>query len=408
MAYFEVGTISADGVELRFRELGEAPSAYNYLHVDFDGLGVPDIMNDIPNSQISFYADTVGYRTNWFTFLQLIPGAEYDIRCYATTNDLYDVNYKTGATHYVITIPDAEPDVPYPVPELESVTTSRIYIYWGEVANATQYYIYVDGVYRGAATDLDYTITGLDPGTTYYITMTAWRDGVESNFGYQVILIATTIADVVAPNYVSASLITTNSVKLSWSGATPGVTFRVRYRAYLTETEMDSSQYVLTNSTNAYYTLTGLLPATKYHIYIGSVRDDGTIEQSMPATGSNEVVFTTLAGSRPTNWAWEYTIASGQPFYTQSGSSVFIMRASHWNDFTARINEFRIYKLGAGNVYSFTTALTSHSPTQIKNCINQAITAINAMGFSQSQITSGGDVAASTFTTMRNNLNSIT
>ena len=62
------------------------------------------------------------------------------------------------------------------------------------------------------------------------------------------------------------------------------------------------------------------------------------------------------------------------------------MRAAHWNAFTARINEFRDYK--SKTQYTFTNATTSTTEVGIRNCANQAITAINAMGFSQPSVVS--------------------
>ena len=147
------------------------------------------------------------------------------------------------------------------------------------------------------------------------------------------------------------------------------------------------------------YTIDNLSPLTTYGIRIVG-EWNGYFSVKSPT-----LYVTTLDSPRPDNWVWEYTIASGQPFYNQVGDIVFLMRAAHWNAFTARINEFRDY--ASRTQYTFTTATTSTTEVGIRNCINQAITAINAMGFSQPSVSSGGNVAASVFLTMRNNLNSI-
>lgn len=153
------------------------------------------------------------------------------------------------------------------------------------------------------------------------------------------------------------------------------------------------------SSGSTLYVIDNLSPLTTYAIRLTG-EWNGYFSVKSPTLN-----VTTLDSPRPDNWVWEYTIASGQPFYNQVGNNVFLMRAAHWNAFTARINEFRDYK--SKTQYTFTTATTSTTEVGIKNCINQAITAINAMGFSQPSISSGDNVAASVFLTMRNNLNSI-
>ena len=83
------------------------------------------------------------------------------------------------------------------------------------------------------------------------------------------------------------------------------------------------------------------------------------------------------------------------------------MRAVHWNGFTDRIKLFRMYKTPT-SIPTFTQATTSTTVSGILSCINQAITAINAMGFSQSTLSTLDGLRASVFTTMRDNLNSVT
>lgn len=106
---------------------------------------------------------------------------------------------------------------------------------------------------------------------------------------------------------------------------------------------------------------------------------------------------------RPNNWTGFDYIVSGYSM-TVSGTAIYVMSATLWNDFTERINDFRSYK-GLSN-YSFTTVSSN------TNCsaaiINEAINAINDVaGTSQSTVSSGQTIAASIFTTMKNNLNSI-
>lgn len=150
-----------------------------------------------------------------------------------------------------------------------------------------------------------------------------------------------------------------------------------------------------------YAVITGLTPNTQYKIQMDSYDSVSNTDSGL----SSAIYVITLQSSKPTNWAWEYTIVSGGSFYDQVGSTVYLMRATHWNDFTTRINLFRDYK--KYSIYTFTTASTSTTEVGIKNCINQAINAINGMGFSQATVSTGGEVRASILLTMRDNLNSL-
>ena len=75
------------------------------------------------------------------------------------------------------------------------------------------------------------------------------------------------------------------------------------------------------------------------------------------------------------------------------------MRATHWNEFTARINLFRVDYKGLSS-YTFTTATNSTTPTGVRNCINEAINAINPMlpTAKKNTIGAGDKVTAKIFT----------
>jgi subtilisin len=114
---------------------------------------------------------------------------------------------------------------------------------------------------------------------------------------------------------------------------------------------------------------------------------------------------------RPTNWAWSYTIASGQNVASVVGKDIFIMSHTEWNNFTARINQFRLYK-GLSS-YSFTSVSSGLNLTT--TIINQALTSIRDMS---AHFTGGNSVPsnrqtgdniliASYYTNMRDALNSI-
>lgn len=403
MAYFEVGNTGPDSVMIRFRELTEAPSAYNAFEVDImERIGTSygkTYYFTVNDTDISFYTDTVGYRTSWVTFYGLNPDQLHRVWCYAVTNSTYPMAPEGGsvggyASFYTDPI---EADVPYPVANIDSVAETAIGIDWAAVPGAIEYDIFVNGDYYATATDLDHTIRDLQPDTYYGITMTAWVNGVESNYGWQVITEVKTYKQMTLP-IITVGIVTHNSIAITWTASVNATSYILDI---LRDVPRESLPDVNLPLSPRSYTITGLIPNNLYYLRLDPYNSPE--DNSMRGT---QITVTTLAAMpRPLNWAWEYTILSGQPFYTQSGSTVFIMRAAHWNAFIARINEFRVYKGLAA--YAFTTALTTHTPTQIKNCINQAIAAINAMGFAQSSVATNQDVAASTFITMRNNLNSI-
>lgn len=109
---------------------------------------------------------------------------------------------------------------------------------------------------------------------------------------------------------------------------------------------------------------TGLQPNTTYQISCTIILP-GSGDKVYPV--QNLVTVTTLEeeNTRPDDWVWTY-VRVGQNMS---------FPASEWNDFTARINEFRAYK--SKSAYSFTTA---RAGTDINSSIvGQAVTAINDM-----------------------------
>lgn len=106
------------------------------------------------------------------------------------------------------------------------------------------------------------------------------------------------------------------------------------------------------------------------------------------------------------DWNWWKTLSSGSEFYGQSGKTIYLMQASHWNDFTSHINTVRARK-GLSN-YSFTSASSGTDVTAA--IINQAIIAINEMltsGYLPTVSSGVTNVSAKIFNDMKDKLNSI-
>lgn len=101
--------------------------------------------------------------------------------------------------------------------------------------------------------------------------------------------------------------------------------------------------------------------------------------------------------ARPDNWQWSFLISSGGPVYNTvlSGNTLiqYIMTAAEWNAFTAKIEEFRAYK--GLSVYGFTTVTPGMDFSY--QYMNQAISAINGFGYTESFVTWNSQIQAYTF-----------
>lgn len=84
-------------------------------------------------------------------------------------------------------------------------------------------------------------------------------------------------------------------------------------------------------------------------------------------------------GTRPSNWSWSTLVNSAQtnPSRVYTGTiPLVIVDHDEWNSFTSRINEFRNYKLGQGNQFTFSSAT---SGANVWSLYNQAVNAISPM-----------------------------
>ena len=153
-------------------------------------------------------------------------------------------------------------------------------------------------------------------------------------------------------------------------------------------------------STSTTAVISGLETGTTYNIR-GTAKWNGTWYEAGWANG-----ITTDEKTCPDNWEWSYFIYPDMPVYDtiSFGSLIiaYIMPYYEWNAFTQRINDFREYK--GLSKYSFTTVSSDSDCTP--DIINQAVDAINDMGFSINRV-SHGNVPANVFIQMRKELNSI-
>lgn len=364
--------------------------------------------------QCQFYCDGSWFDTvthsgskNWTTPIVSITGLQADTR-YRFYAVFYNSGYnEIGRTQTISIWTDPLKDPPSTPGFLRSYakTENSISVEWGTSANADGYDIYLDGRFWGS-TYRDYmTVTGLRADTSYQICVSAYNAYGESNTRC---LTTYTLAppDTTNPEIwnvvATASKVSGNifNVRVTWSASdNDGIDYQWAYRSPPNSASYTSIGSNLSRSTRSYTFTTdangnNFLGGNRYYFRIRVIDYSGNM--SLTADGTVSLL---IPLGRPANWEWEYTITSGSQFYSQSGKTAYLMRAAHWNQFTARINEFRDYK-GLSS-YTFTTATTSTTPTGVRNCINQAINAINPM-LSTAQrmdtIVAGDKVTAKIFT----------
>ena len=110
-----------------------------------------------------------------------------------------------------------------------------------------------------------------------------------------------------------------------------------------------------------------------------------------------------IYSQRPDSWSWTSTVSKGSK---ASNGTVAYLTAKEWNDFTARINEFRAYK--GLSTYSFTTV--KQGGNMMASQVNQAVTAISAMSpptATPATVSAGQQVTAAFINGLSASLNSI-
>lgn len=121
-----------------------------------------------------------------------------------------------------------------------------------------------------------------------------------------------------------------------------------------TENLAPTSSYTATGSTMT-QSFTVLEPNSNYTVNVTAKGE---------FLGAQTFSTGTAPGDRPENWSWSGIIYPSAPFEN--------LTADIWNDFTARINEFRAYK--SQKTYAFTRARSG--VTDVSECVTEAMDAI--------------------------------
>lgn len=348
-------------------------------------------------------------------------GANTSTTKIATTWD-YSTSPESGITQYVVTAPDYSVTYGFviwaysvdgesastsgefttdgePLPtspanfRVSSKGVTSISLAWDEVtSHCVGYNVYCDGVKQNSSliTGTTYTVSGLSEYTIYDFLV--YGVNSEGNEGTQSYLQERTSSQTpLAPTSITASNIDIYSFDLAWTQSDLAHGYKIYINGTLNKT--------ITSGSTLSTSITGLSPKTDYIACIESYRND-VVSDTKTCTDT----ITTLS-DRPNDWTWTTDFSLGVLAYKIDGIwYADMMPHTEWNNFTNRINAFRDYK-GLSN-YSFTTV--SDGTTFTATIFNQAVSSINAMGFSISTVSSGNNFTDEKFLELSNTLNSIT
>ncbi|XP_014900144.1 tenascin-R isoform X3 [Poecilia latipinna] len=207
----------------------------------------------------------------------LLPGTEYGIGISA----MKGINQSTPATMNARTGLDVPMDL-----TVTASTDNSITLVWGVVQGPIDHYRVTYTSSSGITTELTVpkditttTLTDLDPGTEYTVTVAARRGRQQST--------AATIdafTEMDPPKELAVSDVTEDLVTISW--IKPLAPFEYYKLSYQSARGRVDSEMIDSDVTN--YTLSSLFPATEYEISLNAVRGS---QESRPVTTS---VFTAM------------------------------------------------------------------------------------------------------------------
>ncbi|MGB0295162.1 MAG: fibronectin type III domain-containing protein, partial [Flavobacteriaceae bacterium] len=225
-------------------------------------------------------------------------------------------------------------------------TTTSADITWEpstDNVGVTGYNVYVGGTLNGTTASTSYSLTGLDPATTYSVAVEA-TDAAE-NTSTQASIEVTTLSppDEEAPSTptdVAASNITDTSADITWTDASDNVGV-TGYDVYV-DGELDGS------TTSTSYSLTGLSPETSYSVAVRAKDAAGN------ESGEGSTSFTT--------GAFVDSQAPTQPTNLSSSNETTTSADITWEPSTDNVGVTG-YNVYVGGTLNGTTASTSYSLT---------------------------------------------
>jgi hypothetical protein len=185
-----------------------------------------------------------------------------------------------------------------------SATGNTIRVSWTRVSFAEGYFVYwsttpgshANRAQVGSSTDR-YTISGLERGRTYYVAVSSFSMGIESQKSLEQSI--ATVGDAVPPgaptglNVTALSSITGTSATLRWNAGPE--TDVSHYNIYYGETSGNYTAVTEADrNANTSFMLTGLDESTRYYIAATAV-DESENESDL----SDEIIIDTLPDTRP-------------------------------------------------------------------------------------------------------------
>lgn len=349
------------------------------------------------------------------TLTSLSAGTRYEVRAYSskTVNATELVSVDTNGDSAYTSIVNVYTKLPTPNSPLLNGdrVDAGLPLYWNTITNASGYTVrystdqitYSSKTVTGTST----TVTGLLYGRTYYVNVRA-NSSTHPNSEYSSDNQVTTAPQIPT---LSGSSINGTTVTITIGSMSGNYSFfKIWYRNV---TDNGDWYYSQVNTTGS-HDISGLADGKTYEFKISSFyTTNGTDVESRDTNGNIgfSAAVTYAINSRPSNWSWSYNIASGQEVYGVVGKNIYIMKATEWNEFTARINAFRNYKSLAD--YTFTTVYGDTDFT--KDIINESLNALRDLDdyFTNDKTIpsnrSAGDniLQASVYTDMRDAMNSI-
>jgi hypothetical protein len=278
---------------------------------------------------------------------------------------------------------------------------------WGSSSGATSYilkYRSYAGTFTKPVSGTSTSLTGLEYGVTYYISVAAKNSSGTSPYNPEddTLNPATTAPKTPA---ISNPSVTNNSITIHCDNGMTGNYDDIEIQRYTSGSSYIDSMFLSKSNYNAGIrdvTWTGLPQGTDYIFKArSSFGISGVTLYSVD--WSNNI--STSTNARPTDWKW--TTAKDIYGHKVKGNDFSIL-ASEWNIFTDRINQFRSYKLGPGQSYSFTTAVSVGDNKVYAYMFNQAIDAIDDIVYTGlSHKLPNQDCIASDFNVLMDKLNSI-